>query len=70
MSNQDDPVVSAQTMVRGSAPNFGSFGAHGNSTHNDETSYPSRPTQVKASAGPDRWDFSSGRESAGTGSHP
>ena len=26
MSNQDDPVVSAQTMVRGSAPNFGSLG--------------------------------------------
>ncbi|GAA1089887.1 hypothetical protein GCM10009642_31490 [Nocardiopsis metallicus] len=44
------------------------FGAHGNSTHNDEISYPSTLTQVKARR-VDRWDFV-WRESAGTGSHP
>lgn len=65
MSNQDDPVVSAQTMVRGSAPNFGSFGAHGNSTHNDEISYPPTLAQVKASAGPDRWDHRLGGKAPG-----
>ncbi len=63
-------MVSAQTMVRGSAPDFGWFGAHGNSTHNDGISYLATTAQVKASGGADRQDRARRFTAQSTGSHP